>query len=113
MILYDSCPVCGSKNILPVLSVKDYMVSLEDFEIWECKHCTLRFTQNIPEAEEIARYYQSENYISHSDNKEGFINTLYHQVRKRNLLKKKSLVKKLTGKKNEEILNIGSGRGAF
>ncbi len=86
MIVYDSCPVCGSKNILPVLTVKDYTVSKEDFEIWECRHCTLRFTQNIPEEEEIVPYYQSENYISHSDTKKGFINKMYHQVRKRTLL---------------------------
>ncbi|MEO8109123.1 MAG: class I SAM-dependent methyltransferase [Ginsengibacter sp.] len=98
---------------MPVFTVKDYTVSLEDFEIWECKHCTLRFTQNIPEVEEIARYYQSENYISHSDTQEGFINKLYHQVRKKTLLKKKNLVKKLTGKKNGSILDIGSGTGAF
>ena len=88
-------------------------MSSDDFEIWECKHCTLRFTQNIPEAEEIACYYQSENYISHSDTNEGFINKLYHQVRKRTLHKKKSLVKQLTGKKNGSILDIGSGTGAF
>ncbi|MDQ6763795.1 MAG: class I SAM-dependent methyltransferase [Bacteroidota bacterium] len=113
MIVYDSCPVCRSKNILPVLTVKDYTVSLEDFEIWECKHCTLRFTQSVPEAEDISRYYQSENYISHSDTSEGFINKMYHRVRKRTLLKKKNLVKKMTGKNKGNVLDIGSGTGAF
>ncbi len=113
MILFDSCPICRSKNILPVFPVEDYTVSSEDFEIWECKHCTLRFTQNIPEQEEIARYYQSENYISHSDINKGFINKAYHQVRKRTLLKKRNLVKKLTAKKTGRILDIGSGTGAF
>ena len=113
MIVYDSCPVCRSKNILPVLTVKDHTVSLEDFEVWECKHCTLRFTQSIPEAKDIARYYQSENYISHSDTNEGFINKMYHRVRRRTLLKKKSLVGKMTGKSRGTILDIGSGTGAF
>ncbi len=113
MILYDSCPVCGSKNILPVLSVKDYTVSAENFEIWECKHCTLRFTQNIPEEDEIGAYYQSENYISHSDTSEGFINKMYHRVRKRTLHQKKNLVRRTTRIKNGSILDIGSGTGAF
>ncbi len=88
-------------------------MSLEDFEVWECKHCTLRFTQSIPEAKDIARYYQSENYISHSDTNEGFINKMYHRVRRRTLLKKKSLVGKMTGKSRGTILDIGSGTGAF
>ncbi len=113
MILYESCPVCGFRKILPVLSVKDYTVSHEHFEIWECKHCTLRFTQNIPELEEIGFYYQSENYISHSDTKEGFTNKLYHKVRQRTLIQKKQLVKGLTGKKTGSILDIGCGTGAF
>lgn len=86
---------------------------MEHFEVWECKHCTLRFTQNIPEQEEIARYYQSENYISHSDTDKGFINKAYHQVRKRTLLKKKNLIKQVTAKKTGSVLDIGSGTGAF
>lgn len=113
MILYDSCPVCGSKNILPVFTVKDHTVSNEHFEVWECKHCALRFTQNIPEAEEIGPYYQSENYISHSDTNVGLINKLYHQVRKHTIRQKKNLVENKTGKKKGSILDIGCGTGAF
>ncbi len=113
MILYDSCPVCGSKNILPVISAKDYTVSLENFEIWECKHCTLRFTQNIPEQDEIGPYYRSENYISHSDTSKGFINKIYHSVRKHTLRQKKNLVERSTGIRKGNILDIGCGTGAF
>lgn len=113
MIVYDSCPVCGSKNILPVLSVKDFTVSGEIFEVWECKSCTLRFTQNIPEFEEMTPYYKSENYISHSETKAGIINRLYHQVRKRTLRKKRRLIEGFTGMRSGNILDIGSGTGAF
>lgn len=69
MIVYNSCPVCGNQNIYKVLSAKDYTVSGEVFEIWECGDCSLRFTQNIPGAGDIGKYYQSEDYISHSDTK--------------------------------------------
>ena len=113
MTLYDSCPVCGSKSIFPALSAKDYTVSAELFEIWECRHCTLRFTQNTPGQEEIGCYYQSENYISHSDTSKGIINKLYHAVRKRTLHHKKNLIKEHTGKKTGSILDIGCGTGAF
>jgi 2-polyprenyl-3-methyl-5-hydroxy-6-metoxy-1,4-benzoquinol methylase len=113
MIVYESCPNCGYKNISFVLSAKDYTVSGEQFEIWECKDCTLRFTQNIPEQQAIGKYYQSENYISHSDTSKGLINTLYHKVRTRTLKQKRKMVETLTGKKSGNILDVGCGTGAF
>ncbi|HEU5366451.1 MAG TPA: class I SAM-dependent methyltransferase, partial [Hanamia sp.] len=113
MIVYNSCPNCGSSDIFKVLSVKDYTVSDEEFEIWECKNCTQRFTQNIPGQENIGKYYQSENYISHSDTSKGFINNLYHKVRKRTLLQKKNLIEKTCGKNSGNILDVGAGTGAF
>jgi 2-polyprenyl-3-methyl-5-hydroxy-6-metoxy-1,4-benzoquinol methylase len=113
MIEQANCPACGSKDIFSVFSAKDYTVSLELFEIWECKNCTLRFTGNPPDKMEIAKYYQSENYISHSDTSKGFINNLYHKVRKRTLVTKKNLVEKTTKKSAGSILDVGCGTGAF
>ncbi len=113
MIQYQCCPLCENEQISQVLAAADYTVSHEIFEIWECSNCTFRFTQNIPFAEEIGRYYQSENYISHSDIASGFINKLYHQVRKRTLVQKKKLVQKMTGMTSGSILDVGCGTGAF
>ena len=113
MIVYESCPDCGNTNISFVLSAKDYTVSGELFQIWECKNCTLRFTQSVPGKQEIGKYYQSENYISHSDTSKGFINKLYHKVRKRTLIQKKNLIIKSTGKNTGQILDLGCGTGAF
>lgn len=113
MIVYESCPNCGSKNIFKVLSAKDYTVSGEIFGIWECKDCTLRFTQNVPAADQIGRYYQSENYISHSDTAKGFVNRLYHAVRKRTLNGKRQLIEEATGKIKGNLLDVGAGTGAF
>jgi 2-polyprenyl-3-methyl-5-hydroxy-6-metoxy-1,4-benzoquinol methylase len=113
MIVYTSCPNCGESDISKVLSAKDYTVSHEVFEIWECKNCTQRFTQNVPDQQHIGKYYQSENYISHSDTSKGLINNLYHKVRKRTLVQKKKLIEKTTGKSNGNILDVGAGTGAF
>lgn len=113
MASHECCPVCESNKISKVLSAKDYTVSNENFKIWECADCTLRFTQNIPSKEEIGKYYQSENYISHSDTAKGLINNIYHKVRSRTLVNKLNLVKKFTGKAQGNILDIGSGTGAF
>ncbi len=113
MILYDACPCCGQKNIASVLSAEDYTVSHERFEIWECSDCTIRFTQRVPGLNEIGSYYQSENYISHSDTSKGLINKLYHKVRNRTLIKKRNMIKKVTGKYAGSILDVGCGTGAF
>jgi 2-polyprenyl-3-methyl-5-hydroxy-6-metoxy-1,4-benzoquinol methylase len=113
MILYDSCPCCGQKRIAPVLSATDYTVSHEVFEIWACAACGLRFTQAVPDADMIGRYYQSENYISHSDTQVGIINKVYHKVRFRALVHKRKIIERLSGKKNGTLLDIGCGTGAF
>ena len=113
MILYDACPSCGQKNIAAVLSAEDFTVSHERFEVWECKDCTIRFTQKIPGINEIGSYYQSENYISHSDTSKGIINKLYHKVRNRTLIKKRNMIEKYTGKSTGNILDVGCGTGAF
>ena len=113
MIVYTSCPNCGGTDISKILSAKDYTVSGEEFEVWECKNCTQRFTQNVPEQKEIGKYYQSENYISHSDTSRGLINNLYHKVRKRTLIQKRRLIEKTTQKRTGNILDVGAGTGAF
>ena len=113
MIHYTNCPICSSQNIAPVLTAKDHTVSQKEFAVWHCNDCTARFTQDVPAQNEIAVYYQSDNYISHSDTKKGFINSLYHAVRKRTLNKKKQLVIDQVGMSKGEILDIGCGTGAF
>jgi 2-polyprenyl-3-methyl-5-hydroxy-6-metoxy-1,4-benzoquinol methylase len=112
-IHYQQCPVCGSASIKNVLQVKDHTVSKEIFPIAECNDCTLRFTQDVPAAETIARYYQSEDYISHTDTSKGVINRLYQVVRKRTLQKKRKLVQRVTGMGKGHLLDVGSGTGAF
>ena len=81
-IHYANCPVCNSADIENVLQVKDYTVSGELFTIAECKSCTFRFTQDVPDESSIGPFYKSENYISHTNTAKGFINRLYHAVRK-------------------------------
>ncbi len=83
------------------------------FEIWECRECTFRFTQNIPGTDDMGAYYQSDNYISHTDTRKGFINMLYHRVRKRTLLGKLDLIRRYTGIQTGHLLDIGAGTGAF
>ncbi len=107
------CPACDSPSVYPALSAKDYTVSGERFEIWHCDDCTLRFTQNCPNTDSIGQYYQSDNYVSHSDTAKGFINQLYHIIRNYTLRSKRLLVQKVTQQKTGTLLEIGAGTGAF
>jgi 2-polyprenyl-3-methyl-5-hydroxy-6-metoxy-1,4-benzoquinol methylase len=61
----------------------------------------------------IGGYYKSENYISHTNTSKGFINHLYQIIRKKTLRQKRKLVCKITGRKQGELLDVGSGTGAF
>lgn len=113
MIQYSQCPVCASEDIKPVLHVKDYTVSQEVFSIACCQDCSLRFTQDVPDATAIAPYYKAASYISHTDTQEGLISKLYHRVRTITLRKKKKLVVAQTGKATGIMLDVGCGTGAF
>lgn len=110
---YTSCPCCNSESIQEVLIAKDYTVSKESFSVWHCNNCTVRFTQNIPDAASIAPYYSAEAYVSHTDTKEGFVNKLYHIVRGFTLKSKQQLIIKHTHEQSGNLLDIGAGTGAF
>jgi 2-polyprenyl-3-methyl-5-hydroxy-6-metoxy-1,4-benzoquinol methylase len=113
IIHYSQCPVCGSDKIAAVFSAKDHTITKENFSVWHCNNCSLRFTQDVPDQQNSSRFYQSEEYISHSDTGKGIINKLYHLVRKTTLADKRRLIEKKTSLKNGIILDVGSGTGAF
>lgn len=112
-IHYRQCPVCGSHEFSNVWKAKDHTVSGEFFDIAKCSNCSLAFTQDVPDAGSIGAYYKSENYISHSNTSKGLVNSLYHAVRKRTLGNKRKLVTKGTGLEQGNLLDVGSGTGAF
>jgi len=112
-IQFNKCPVCDAAAIGNVMQVKDFTVSGELFTIAECLSCTLRFTRDVPDAATMPFYYKSENYISHTDTTRGLINRLYHFVRKRTIVQKRRLIEKSTKTNVGNILDVGSGTGAF
>ncbi|RFM27580.1 class I SAM-dependent methyltransferase [Deminuibacter soli] len=112
-ITYQACPCCGQSDISPALEAEDYTVSHEHFPIWECGSCTARFTQQVPAAAAIGRYYQSAEYVSHSETRKGIINRLYHMVRSYTLQSKRKLVQATSKKEKGVLLDVGAGTGAF
>ena len=107
----DKCPWCGSENAQLHLELKDLFLTQEPFKILECKECGLLFTTPRPNKDEIGRYYKSEEYYSHQENKEGFIPKVYEKVKSVNLKNKYGIATE--GKGKGKALDIGCGVGDF
>lgn len=112
LIEIKACPVCSGADSTNIITLKDHSISGETFHISQCKTCGFRYTNPIPSEDTIGKYYQSENYISHSDTNKGIINKLYHLVRKQSLKSKLKLVNQASKEKGT-ILDIGCGTGYF
>lgn len=112
-IHYAHCPVCSSDRIANVFPVKDHTVSGSLFEVMECGHCTLRFTQDVPTQEHIGAFYKSDEYISHTNTSKGLVNNLYQRVRNVTMKQKTALLKKYTGLQKGTLLDVGCGTGNF
>jgi 2-polyprenyl-3-methyl-5-hydroxy-6-metoxy-1,4-benzoquinol methylase len=108
-----TCPVCNSPELRLVFPVTDFTVSHQQFDLVECLDCSLRITQLAPGPLEIKAYYQSTDYISHSDTNKGLINRLYHAARVQTLRNKRKLISAQTRRKQGSLLDIGAGTGAF
>lgn len=113
IITHKKCPLCNSSSIGERFACKDYFATGEQFGVFKCEDCGFVFTQNVPDEKEIAKYYVSPSYISHSDTKKGLVNTIYHFVRGIMLHKKASLIKELTLLQNGKIVDYGAGTGSF
>ncbi len=93
-----------------VLKIKDFLVSGEEFSLIESNKKDLLITTPVPK--DIEKYYQSEEYISHTDSKITLFDKAYQLAKKIALLKKVRLIKKLNNGSGK-LLDVGSGTGDF
>ena len=107
----DKCPWCQSEKAHKHLSLKDYFLTQEPFEILVCEDCGLLYTTPKPTDEKIGDYYKSEAYYSHQENKKGFIPRVYEAVKSVNLKHKIAIATQ--GKELGRLLDIGCGVGDF
>jgi len=94
------------------LKVKDYLVTNEEFTLIYNSQKEMLLTNPQPEANQLSKYYESDDYISHTDNKKGIVSFLYQSVKKRALQHKLNLITSLKKDANN-ILDIGAGTGDF
>jgi 2-polyprenyl-3-methyl-5-hydroxy-6-metoxy-1,4-benzoquinol methylase len=111
MIRVNKCPVCGSQKMEVFLELKDYFLTGESFEISQCIECGFKFTNPVPRETDLQKYYESDEYISHSNTSKGLINGIYQSVRKHSIKKKVKIATRELAR--GEALDIGCGTGDF
>ncbi|MBK9477311.1 MAG: class I SAM-dependent methyltransferase [Bacteroidetes bacterium] len=107
----DACPVCNSNGFENYLNCKDHTVSHSSFSILTCKTCTFKFTNPRPDSNEIVKYYESIDYISHSNTSTGLFNKIYQAIRNYTISQKYSMVSNYVSRGT--LLDIGCGTGEF
>ncbi len=92
----------------PKLVCKDHLVTGEEFQISKYENGILRTNPFPPD---LRKYYESENYISHSDSKKGLQDKVYQLVKSHMLSRKAKWVRRYF--KQGDILDFGAGTGEF
>lgn len=92
------------------MKIKDHSISQEIFEIEYISEYDMYQTSPLPD--DLGKYYESENYISHTDNSKGIINKLYQWVKEFQLRQKVKLINTYAAHKGK-LLEIGAGTGDF
>ena len=103
-------PYDKKKNLEPYLTCIDYTVSRETFSLLLDPEKDLLVTFPRPNKADLPTYYESEEYISHTDSKRTLMDKVYQAVKTYSLKKKLKLINKLSGKKGQ-LLDIGCGTG--
>ncbi len=92
------------------LKVKDHSVSQQDFELhYDSKYDLFK---TVPVPEDLNSYYQSQDYISHTDAKRSLFEKIYYQVKQYTLSQKERLIFSYLKTKGN-LLDIGAGTGDF
>ncbi len=94
----------------PYLKTKDFYHSQEEFELRRDEELDMLIT--CPRPKELDTYYQSENYISHSDANKTVMDKIYHFVKKISLFGKTILINSYAGE-SKTLLDVGAGTGDF
>lgn len=106
-----TCPVCGSLLPDPHMDIRDHFLTGETFHLLICRRCGCGVTDPWPEGQEMDRYYQSRDYISHSASSKGIVNKIYLFIRKIAIRKKYRLVCNVAKRSRGSILDVGCGSG--
>lgn len=101
-------PQSNSENIQ--LELKDYFLTQENFSLKI--NSSYGFLETHPQPfDNLSKYYESEDYISHSDSNKSFTDKIYQFIKTINIQHKFSMLDK--PKTGSKILDYGCGAGDF
>ena len=98
-------------NTKHFLNVKDHSVSQETFELLYDENLDMLITHPQPSLEKLPTYYESVDYISHTDGNKSLFEKMYQFVKTIALKNKLKLINSESQK--GRILDIGAGVGDF
>lgn len=107
----NTSPIDNSE-LIPFISCKDHTVSNKEFTILRDVNNDLLVTSPRPNDEDLDNFYDSQEYISHTDSRESILNKVYHLVRNYTLKQKLKLINSFNSGERS-ILDIGTGTGDF
>jgi len=90
---------------------KDYSVSKEVFDLHYNAEYDMLLTFPKPSLEDLPHYYESEDYISHTDGKRSLFEKMYQIIKGIAIQKKIKLINSISDKGT--LLDIGAGTGDF
>lgn len=91
------------------MKIKDHFLTQEEFEV---KEITPGVLQTSPIPQDLGKYYESKNYISHHQEDRSLKTKIYKFFQKHNLKYKKSIIDPLP-KTGKTLLDYGCGAGEF
>jgi len=91
---------------------KDYLVTGDSFEVLLDLQTQIAETVPAPSSEKLAQYYDSSEYISHGNQKRGWIDHLYAFVQRIMLKQKERWLSKYV-KESKRYLDFGCGTGVL
>jgi len=100
------------EKLRPFLKCQDHAVSRETFELFLDPDKQMLVTMPQPDLNDLPSYYESEDYISHTDSKRNLFEKTYHFIKGIALKKKLHLINSYSNDE-KSLLDIGCGTGDF
>ncbi len=107
-----ACPLCGHVGSQNFIKARDYLVTHDPFHIQKCDSCNFLYTNPRPSLDEIGKFYQSSDYLSHAKSDYSPMSVLYSAARKYMINQKLKWINKLPHTGNK-LLDYGCGVGTF
>lgn len=98
------------KDLESFIKTKDFTLSGEEYDVKRNVKYDMLVTTPVPK--DLTKYYESDNYISHTDSNKSLFDKLYQFVKRISLKKKLNLINSFDSN-SKTILDIGAGTGDF